>query len=67
MGEVKFVDEVLWCKPAPKPNTELSFGAHNGEYDFVVSYRRAKPLNRFQQWMFKVCFGIRAKNVGEFE
>ena len=47
----------------PKPNTELSFGANDGQCDFVVYYRRAKPLNRFQIWMYKVCFGIRARNV----
>ena len=47
----------------PKPNTELSFGAGDGSYDFLVCYRRAKPLNRFQIWMYKVCFGIRAKNI----
>ena len=47
----------------PKPNTELSFGAGDGNYDFLVNYRRAKPLNRFQIWMYKVCFGIRAKNI----
>ena len=47
----------------PKPNTELSFGAGDGNYDFLVCYRRAKPLNRFQIWMYKVCLGIRAKNI----
>lgn len=47
----------------PEPNTELSFGAGNGEYDFLIYYRRAKPLNRFQIWMYKVCFGIRARNI----
>ena len=46
-----------------EPNTELSFGANDGQYDFLVYYRRAKPLNWFQRWMFKVCFGIRARNV----
>lgn len=46
-----------------KPNVELSFGAYDGNYDFLVNYRRAKPLNRFQIWMFKVCFGIRARNI----
>lgn len=46
-----------------KPNTELSFGAGDGSYDFLVYYRRAKPLNRFQIWMYKVCFGIRARNI----
>ena len=47
----------------PKPNTELSFGAGDRDYDFLVNYRRAKPLNRFQIWMYKVCFGIRARNI----
>lgn len=47
----------------PKPNTELSFGAGDGNCDFLVYYRRAKPLNRFQIWMYKVCFGIRARNL----
>lgn len=47
----------------PKPNVELSFGSYDGNYDFLVNYRRAKPLNRFQIWMFKICFGIRAKNL----
>ena len=46
-----------------KPNIELSFGANDGQNDFLVCYRRAKPLNRFQIWMYKVCFGIRAKNI----
>ena len=46
-----------------KPNTELSFGAYDGNYDFLVNYRRTKPLNRFQIWMFKVCFGVRARNI----
>ena len=47
----------------PKPNTELSFGANDGKYDFLVNYHRAKPLNWFQIWMYKVCFGIRARNI----
>lgn len=47
----------------PKPNTELSFGAGDGNHDFLVYYRRAKPLNRFRIWMYKVCFGIRARNI----
>ena len=46
-----------------KPNTELSFGANDGQYDFLVYYRRVKPLNRFQIWMYRVCFGIRARNI----
>lgn len=47
----------------PKPNTELSFGASDGQHDFLICYRRAKPLNKFQIWMYKVCFGIRARNI----
>lgn len=47
----------------PKPNTELSFGASDGNYDFLVNYCHAKPLTKFQIWMYKVCFGIRAKNI----
>ena len=47
----------------PKPNVELSFGAYDGNYDFLINYHRAKPLNRCQIWMFKVCFGIRARNI----
>ena len=47
----------------PKNNTELSFGAGNKTRDFIVSYYRAKPLNKFQIWMYKVCFGIRARNI----
>ena len=43
-------------------NTELSFGAEVGP-NFLISYRRDKPLNKFQIWMFKVCFGITAKNL----
>ena len=46
-----------------KTNIELSFGANDGQYDFLVRYRRAKPLNRFQIWMYKVCFGIRVRNI----
>ena len=48
---------------SPKPNTELSFGAGDGNYDFLVCYRRTKPLNKFQIWMYKACFGIRARNI----
>lgn len=47
----------------PEPNTELSFGAGDRQYDFLVCYRRSKPLNRFQIWMYKICFGIRARNI----
>ena len=47
----------------PPNNTELSFNGGNTEMDFIVSYRRTKPLNKFQIWMFKICFGIRARNI----
>lgn len=47
----------------PKNNVELSFNGSNPEMDFIVGYRRKKPLNRFQIWMFKICFGIRARNA----
>jgi hypothetical protein len=47
----------------PKPNTELSFSGCYGNYDFLINYRRAKPLNRFQIWMYKICFGICARNI----
>ena len=46
-----------------RPNTELSFGDNEGQHDILINYRRAKPLNRFQIWMYKVCFGIRARNI----
>lgn len=46
-----------------EPNVELSFGAGEQQCDFIVYYYRANPLNWFQRWMFKVCFGIRAKNI----
>lgn len=50
--------------PFPPNNVELSFNGGNvNDMDFIVAYRRKKPLNRFQIWMFKVCFGIRARNV----
>lgn len=46
----------------PEPNTELSFGLDSGP-NFLISYRRAKPLSKFQIWMFNICFGIRARNI----
>jgi hypothetical protein len=47
----------------PRNNIELSFGGGDKTRDFIVSYHRAKPLNRFQIWMYKVCFGIHARNI----
>ena len=46
----------------PTPNVILDFGTE--EYtNFSINYYRNKPLNRFQIWMFKVCFGIKARNT----
>ena len=47
----------------PLNNVELSFNGGESSMDYIISYRRAKPLNWFQIWMFKVCFGIRARNI----
>ena len=44
-------------------NIELSFGDNDCNRNFIICYHREKPLNRFQIWMFKVCFGIRARNI----
>ena len=57
------VTELLYKIEQPKNNTELSFSAGDETRNFVISYYRAKPLNKFQIWMYKVCFGIRARNV----
>ena len=46
----------------PAPNVILYFGAED-HANFSITYYRDKPLNRFQIWMFKVCFGIRARNM----
>ena len=46
-----------------RPNTELSFGAGDKTRDLIISFHRHKPLNRFQIWMYKVCFGIHARNI----
>lgn len=54
---------IITLKQPPKANTELSFGGGDGEYDFLVCYHRAKPLNKFQIWMYKVCFGMRVRNI----
>lgn len=47
----------------PLNNVELSFNGGESSMDYIVSYRRAKPLNQFQIWMFKMCFGIKARNI----
>ena len=62
-AEIYPVHPVGYLNKPPKPNTELSFGANDGQYDFLVCYRRAKPLNRVQIWMQRVCFGICARNI----
>lgn len=48
----------------PSPNVQLSFGDEKfGASNFQVNYYREKQLNKFQIWMFKICFGITAKNL----
>ena len=54
--------EYAELKMPPQSNTELSFGERDGP-NFLINYRRSKPLTRFQIWMFKICFGIRARNI----
>ena len=46
----------------PKPNVILNFGTEDYT-NFSITYYRNKPLNKFQIWMFKVCFGIKARNT----
>ena len=46
----------------PTSNVTLDFGTED-HTNFSITYYRNKPLNRFQIWMFKVCFGIRARNT----
>lgn len=62
-GAVQPIHIVGYGIEQPRNNIELSFGAEDKTHDFIISYRRAKPLNRFQIWMYKVCFGIRARNI----
>ena len=62
-GAVQPIHIVGYGIELPKNNTELSFGAGDKTRDFIISYHRAKPLNKFQIWMYKVCFGIRARNI----
>ena len=55
-------DGYAYVYQPPQSNVVLEFGS--GDYtNFSISYYRNKPLNRFQSWMFKVCFGIKAKNM----
>ena len=44
----------------PVVNTQLIFST--SEYNnFSINFYRDKPLNKFQIWMYKICFGITAK------
>lgn len=54
---------ILKLADSAQPNTKLSFGTEDEKCNFLVCYRRVKPLNRFQIWMYKVCFGIIATNL----
>lgn len=47
---------------SPTPNVTLDFGTED-HTNFSITYYRNKPLNRFQIWMFKVCFGVKARNM----
>lgn len=63
LGKAEGLHELSVTKPKD-PNVELSFG-ENEKYspNFSITYYRTKPLNKFQIWMYNVCFGIRAKNI----
>lgn len=59
-------DEVHFAKmyAPPSPTVQLSFGDEKtGAPNFQINYYRKKQLNKFQIWMFKICFGITAKNL----
>ena len=46
----------------PVANTQLIFGT--SEYNnFSINFYRDKPLNKFQIWLYRICFGITAKNL----
>ena len=54
--------------PPPKPNTKLILngntrGMETGVDTVEIVLYRIKPLNRFQRWMYKTCFGIKAENI----
>ena len=66
--EEKFNSEILKASGAAvaigkiKTNVQLHFSDDPYGSDMVIYYYRKKPLNKFQIWMYKVCFGIRAEN-----
>ena len=47
---------------SPQYNVNLHFGGY-GRQDFIIQYYRKRPLNKFQIWMYKICFGITAENI----
>lgn len=55
-------DNYAYVYRPPNPNTVLDFGTGT-DCSFSICYYRNKPLNKFQIWMYKVCFGITAKNL----
>ena len=55
-------DGYAYVYQPPAPNVTLDFGTEDYT-NFSIAYYRNKPLNRFQIWMFKVCFGIKARNT----
>lgn len=63
-------DEVHFARMRvpPSPNVQLTFGDEEpGAPSFQINYYRKKQLNKFQIWMFKICFGITAKNYERTE
>lgn len=55
-------NEYAYIYQPPTPNVTLDFGTEDST-NFSINYYRNKPLNKFQIWMFKVCFGIKARNI----
>lgn len=55
-------NECAYIYQPPTPNVTLDFGTEDYT-NFSINYYRNKPLNKFQIWMFKVCFGIKARNI----
>ena len=63
-------DEMVFTRmyTPPIPNVQLSFSDEKtGAPNFLINYYRKKRLNKLQIWMFKVCFGITAKNCEGIE
>ena len=55
-------NEYTYIYQPPTPNVTLDFGTEDCS-NFSINYYRSKPLNKFQICMFKLCFGIKARNT----